>query len=97
MLLNRTDFAIKAILSCSLSRLFLQREYIENEELACQLDTGSLVYHLSLVQVSYCKTVFAGLLKKSIKQQQLIQNLTVCVLTETWKVDHISPALRSFH
>lgn len=62
-----------------------------------QLDPGNLVYHLSLVQVSYCKAVFAGLQKKSIKQQQLIQNITVCVRTETWKVDHIRPDLKSFH
>lgn len=70
---------------------------IQNEELMNVLDTGNLVYHLSLVQVSYCKTIFASLQKKSIKQQQLIQDITVCVRTETWKVDLISPALRSFH
>ena len=42
-------------------------------------------------------SVFTGLTRKSIRKLQMIQNAAARVLTDTRKVDHITPVLRSFH
>ncbi len=48
-------------------------------------------------RLDYCNSVFTGLPKKSIRQLQLILNTTARVLTNTKKVDHLAPVLRSLH
>ena len=48
-------------------------------------------------RLDYRNSVFTGLTKKSIRKLQLIQNAAARVLTDTRKVDHITPVLRSLH
>ncbi|XP_049912490.1 3-oxo-5-alpha-steroid 4-dehydrogenase 2-like, partial [Epinephelus moara] len=56
---------------------------------------GPRAYHHH--RLDYCKGVFTGLSKKSIRQLQLVQNAAARVLTNTKRVEHITPVLKSLH
>ena len=58
-----------------------------------QQDLEELVHAFIFSRLDYCNGVFTGLPKKSIRQQQLIQNAAVRSLTR----HHITPILRSLH
>lgn len=60
-------------------------------------DTEKLVHAYIFSRLDYCNGIFTGLNKKSIKQLQLIQNAAARVLTNTKKMDHITPVLKSLH
>ncbi|XP_076607191.1 uncharacterized protein LOC143333136 [Chaetodon auriga] len=60
-------------------------------------DMEKLVHAFIFSRLDYCNGVFTGLNKKSIRQLQLIQNAAARVLTNTRKMDHITPVLRSLH
>ena len=60
-------------------------------------DLEKLVHAFISSRLDYCNGVFTGLSKKSIRQLQLIQNAAARVLTNTRKMDHITPVLRSLH
>lgn len=77
---------------------FCHRKNISRKEsFMSQLDLKKKkVNEFILSKLDYCDGVFTGLPKKSIRQLQLIQNAAAQVLTNTNKVDHITPVLRSF-
>uniref|UniRef100_A0A3Q3N5J5 Reverse transcriptase domain-containing protein n=1 Tax=Mastacembelus armatus TaxID=205130 RepID=A0A3Q3N5J5_9TELE len=60
-------------------------------------DAEKLVHAFIFSRLDYCNGLFTGLSKKSIRQLQLIQNAAARVLTNTKKLDHITPVLRSLH
>ncbi|XP_076578637.1 LOW QUALITY PROTEIN: uncharacterized protein LOC143315073 [Chaetodon auriga] len=60
-------------------------------------DMEKLVHAFIFGRLDYCNGVFTGLNKKSIRPLQLIQNAAARVLTNTRKMDHITPVLRSLH
>ena len=60
-------------------------------------DTEKLVHAFVFSRLDYCNGVLTGLNKKSIRQLQLIQNAAARVLTNTRKLDHITPVLKSLH
>ena len=60
-------------------------------------DMEKLVHAFIFSRLDYCNGVFTGLNKKSIRQLQLIQNAAARVLTNTRKMDHVTPVLRSLH
>ena len=60
-------------------------------------DTEKRVHACVFSRLDYCNGVFTGLGKKSIRQLQLIQNAAARVLTNTRKMDHITPVLKSLH
>lgn len=60
-------------------------------------DMEKLVHAFILSRLDYCNGIFTGLTKKSIRQLQLIQNAAARVLTNSRKMDHITPVLRSLH
>lgn len=60
-------------------------------------DTDKFVHAYIFSRLDYCNGIFTGLNKKSIKQLQLIQNAAARVLTNTKKMDHITPVLKSLH
>ena len=62
-----------------------------------QQDLEKLVHAFIFSGLDYCNSVFTGLTKKSIRKLQLIQNAAARVLTNTKRVDHISPVLKSLH
>ncbi len=62
-----------------------------------QQDLEKLVHTFIFSRLDYCNGVFTSLPKKSIRQLQLIQNAAAQVLTNTKRVDHITPVLRSLH
>ena len=43
----------------------------------------------------YCSAVWAGTYKQNIHKLQLMQNFAACILTDTGKYDHITPALKA--
>ena len=65
--------------------------------LMCQQDLEKLIHAFIFSRLDYCNGVFTGIHKKSIKQLQLIQNAAARVLTNTKKIDHITPVLKSLH
>ena len=60
-------------------------------------DTEKLVHAFIFSRLDYCNGVLRGLNKKSIRQLQMIQNAAARVLTNTRKMDHITPVLKSLH
>ena len=43
----------------------------------------------------YCSAVWAGTYKQNTHKLQLMQNFAACILTDTGKYDHITPALKA--
>ena len=62
-----------------------------------QQDLEKLVHAFIFSRLDYCNGMFTGLTKKSIRQLQLIQNAAARVLTNTKKIEHITPVLKSLH
>ncbi|XP_059207040.1 uncharacterized protein LOC131986205 [Centropristis striata] len=60
-------------------------------------DMEKLIHAFIFSRLDYCNGIFTGLNKKSIRQLQLIQNAAARVLTNTRKLDHITPVLKSLH
>ena len=65
--------------------------------LMSQQDLEKRVHAFIFSRLDYCNGVFTGLTKTSIRKLQLIQNAAARVLTDTKKVDHITPVLKSLH
>ena len=62
-----------------------------------QQDLEKLVHAFIFSRLDHCNSVFTGLTITSIRKLQLIQNAAARVLTNTKRVDHISPVLKSLH
>ena len=60
-------------------------------------DLEKLIHAFIFSRLDYCNGVLPGLPKNSIRQLQLIQNAATRVLTQTKKINHITPVLRSLH
>ena len=67
------------------------------KRLMSQQDLEKLVHAFMFCRLDYFNSVFTGLTKKSLRKLQLIQNAAARVLTNTKRVDHISPVLNSLH
>ena len=60
-------------------------------------DTGTLSLLISALVISkllYCSTVWSNTSAKNVKKLQLVQNFACRIITNTYKFDHISPALQ---
>ena len=62
-----------------------------------QQELEKLIHAFIFSRLDYCNGIFTGLNKKSIRQLQLIQNAAARVLTNTRKLDHITPVMKSLH
>lgn len=60
-------------------------------------DLEKFIHAFIFSSVDYCDGFLTGLLKKTIKKLQLIQNAAARVLTGTKRSDHITPILKSLH
>lgn len=65
--------------------------------LLTQQDMEKLMHAFIFSRLDYCNGIFTGLDKKSVRKLQLVQNAAARVLTNTRKLDHITPVLKSLH
>ncbi|MDF4331524.1 hypothetical protein P3396_23550, partial [Vibrio parahaemolyticus] len=67
------------------------------KELLSKQDTEKLVHAFIFSRLDYCNGVFTGLSKTSIRRLQLVQSAAARVLTNTKRVEPITPVLKSLH
>ncbi len=74
-----------------------RRHIFSNISQLSQQDLEKLVHAFIFSRLDDCNGVVTGLPKKSIRQLQLMQNAATRVLTDTKRVDHFVPVLRSLY
>ena len=87
----------KHIKTITKSAYFHLKNISRIKSLMSQQDLEKLVHAFIFSRLDYCNGMFTGLTKKSIRQLQLIQNAAARVLTNTKKIEHITPVLKSLH
>ena len=48
-------------------------------------------------RVDYANSLYTGMLSVNFYKLQLVQNILACVVTLTWKRDHIQPSFKRLH